>query len=282
MARTCDGLQGLHLFDPILGIQNEWVQSFQFEALSQLKILLNNRRYKSLITAAEADFAIKVERYIVLDTNQMTIPVTVVVSKRVKPEFSSEYMVWQQEVNEVMKSFPGFLGFDITKPIAGLQDEWVIVFRFDSNKNLNHWLCSDECQYWMRKGKGFLEVVSIKRINHGFEDWLTNARGKESAGLPAQWKMAMLILLMLYPTVMVTAVWVDPLLKSWPIAYSTFLINAIIVSVLTWVAMPAITRVYNFWLSNKAGKVLVVNLLGALPVVLIYILLAFLFNFFIK
>ncbi|MFA0792043.1 hypothetical protein ACCI51_15955 [Microbulbifer echini] len=133
----------------------------------------------------------------------------------------------------------------------------------------------------MSQVKEFLEGISLKRISHGFEGWLASTGGKNSISV-SQWKIAMLILLVLYPTVMVTAEWISSLVDNCSRAYSMFLTGTFVVSVLTWVAMPEITRVIGFWLSIKATKDSKSNLYGVLSIILIYVILVFTFNWLQK
>ncbi|MCO1334234.1 antibiotic biosynthesis monooxygenase [Microbulbifer sp. OS29] len=277
VALSCDGLIEVNLFEPVSDVQKEWVQLFQFETIKQLEIFLDNSTYKYLIVSAEENYGVKVGQQIIVDTCQMTMPVTLVVSKRVKSKFLREYKKWQSEIDEMVAKFPGFMGSDVTRPIQGVQDEWVVVLRFNSTRHLENWLGSDEHRRLMNKGRRFFEDVSIKRIGHGFEDWLAHVRGKTRAS-PSQWKIAMLILLVLYPIVMASTDWIFPFLNHWPLAYSTFVTNALTVFLLIRFAIPMATRKFNFWLSDKSGRLSRKNVMGTVVVILLYIISVFFFS----
>ncbi|WP_444913357.1 antibiotic biosynthesis monooxygenase [Microbulbifer sp. PAAF003] len=270
VALDCDGLLEVNLLEPVSNIQNEWVQIFQFDTVAHLETFLGNNLLKDLIAFLEKKFSVEVVSQVIAGADQLTVPVTIVISKKVKPEFFREYMQWQKEIDKALKKYPGFLGAGLTKPIKGVQEEWVAIFRFDSNKHLDNWLNSDEHKRLVKRGEGFFEDVKIKRIGHGFEDWFSRARGRAQDTAPSQWKMAMLILLMLYPIVMVITMWLLPLVESWPFATTNFFINLLIVASLTWVAMPLITRAFNIWLSDKSGKLTKINTIGTLIIIVLY------------
>ena len=66
-----------------------------------------------------------------------------VVSTRVKPGREAEYRAWQTTIDHEAARFPGFLGNEVLPPVPGLQEEWVVVVRFDSAEHLKNWLESE-------------------------------------------------------------------------------------------------------------------------------------------
>ena len=65
---------------------------------------------------------------------------TVIASQKVHPDRLPEYHRAQRKLNELVQRQPGFSGTEIIAPVEGLQEDWVAVFRFDSNENLQKWL----------------------------------------------------------------------------------------------------------------------------------------------
>lgn len=65
---------------------------------------------------------------------------TVIASQRVREERLAEYRRAQDEIGELVRNQPGFLGTEVIPPVAGLQEDWVAIFRFDSNGSLQRWL----------------------------------------------------------------------------------------------------------------------------------------------
>ncbi len=47
---------------------------------------------------------------------------------------------FQRQINALGVQQPGFCGREVVRPVEGLQEDWIIVFRFDTNDHLQHWL----------------------------------------------------------------------------------------------------------------------------------------------
>ncbi len=76
----------------------------------------------------------------VTDTAQRE-PATVVVTQPVKRGHDQEVRRWQEAVNVAVGAFTGYLGNDIA---SGSDDEWTVIYRFDSKPHLMKWLESPE------------------------------------------------------------------------------------------------------------------------------------------
>src|SRR5918911_1735856 len=71
-------------------------------------------------------------------------PATAIVSHRVPPDKVAEYCEAQAALTEAARNFPGFVGTEVLSPVAGLQEEWVAIFRLESNQAMKRWLESPE------------------------------------------------------------------------------------------------------------------------------------------
>ena len=82
---------------------------------------------------------------------------------------------------------------------------------------------------------------------HGLEAFF---RGN-GAYPPPRWKMAFATYLGVLPVVMLLALTLGQLLRSWNFILNNVVFNACVVVLLTWVVMPLITRALHAWLSAK-------------------------------
>ncbi|MBJ7326507.1 MAG: antibiotic biosynthesis monooxygenase [Chthoniobacterales bacterium] len=95
-----------------------------------------------------------------------THPCTVIAAQRVRAERTADFLRVQEKISEVMRQFAGFLGKELIRPVPGLQDEWVSVFRFSSTDALRRWMESDERRAMLAEldacaqGPGSLQVVA--------------------------------------------------------------------------------------------------------------------------
>jgi antibiotic biosynthesis monooxygenase (ABM) superfamily enzyme len=71
-------------------------------------------------------------------------PATAIASHRVLPDKVTEYCAAQTALTDAARRFPGFVGTEVLSPVAGLQDEWVAIFRLESNQAMKRWLQSPE------------------------------------------------------------------------------------------------------------------------------------------
>ncbi len=71
-------------------------------------------------------------------------PATAIASHLVRPEKADEYFAGQTAITDAARKFPGFVGTEVLGPIAGMQEEWVAIFRLESNQAMKRWLESPE------------------------------------------------------------------------------------------------------------------------------------------
>jgi uncharacterized protein len=71
-------------------------------------------------------------------------PATAIVSHRVCADKIEEYRLAQTAISRAARNFPGFIGTEVLSPVLGLQEEWIVIFRLESNQAMKRWLESTE------------------------------------------------------------------------------------------------------------------------------------------
>ncbi len=84
-----------------------------------------------------------------MQTNEQA---TVVINVDVNPDRESDYVEWQRRVNLRASEFPGYVASEIVPPIAGTQNSWTCIYRFDSPSALAAWLTSPVRQELLKEG----------------------------------------------------------------------------------------------------------------------------------
>jgi antibiotic biosynthesis monooxygenase (ABM) superfamily enzyme len=180
-------------------------------------------------------------------------------------------MEWQRGVAGAAEAFAGYRGTDVYPPADARHDEWVAVLHFEDEPSLARWLGSTPRADWVAKLRAKVGEFELQTMPGGFGAWFAGlARGPGAA--PPGWKMALAVLLGLYPTVMLLTIFVGPYTSPLGLAVSMLIGNALSVCILQWVVMPGLTAVLGRWLrANAAGQRAVS--LGGLGLILVLLAL---------
>lgn len=150
-------------------------------------------------------------------------------------------------------------------------EEWTAVVKFRNDRMLTDWRESPD----RADALGELRSKLQQEFSESFE---TNSFGSivrvtdgKSAATP-EWKVGMMVLLVLYPTVMLLSRFIGPSFDGWGIDpwLSMWLSQILSVSLLTYVLMPAATWAFAFWLDPVRGSSPRVSIIGAVVVGALY------------
>jgi antibiotic biosynthesis monooxygenase (ABM) superfamily enzyme len=245
--RTFPGFEAAEVVPPVPGVQDDFVVVFRFDSPRHLDGWLRSEARQTLLGRGQALFAGEARQHVVAGAPP---GVGMVVSTRVKSGREHEYREWQATIDKEAARFAGFMGNEVFPPVPGLQDEWVVVVRFDSPTNLQGWLASDVRRRLVDEAARLWHEARVESFGGGFPGWFTaGPPGPSQPALPPNWKQAMTVLLALYPTVMLLGLVLSPRLASLPLPLQMFLSNAASVAVLTWLLMPLVARGFGFWLT---------------------------------
>jgi uncharacterized protein len=173
-------------------------------------------------------------------------PVTAVASRRVKSGSEQEFEEWVSGILEAAAEFPGYLGSNIVRPSDPDDDEFQILFKFDHASNLKRWEGSDERHAWLRRVRPLVHEENV-RVLTGLETWFTlPSRPGEPA--PPRYKMAVVTWIAVFPLATAIFALTQPLLGGLPTVLRTLVFTLIMVSTMTYVVMPRMTRLFSFWL----------------------------------
>jgi hypothetical protein len=171
---------------------------------------------------------------------QTDSPVTVVVRRAAKPGKAKEFEEWMAGLVREGARFPGYMGADIARPQAG--NEYLIIFRFSSYENLLAWEKSPERKAWFEKAKQVVEGEDIVEKHTGLDFWFT------PAGRPPRHKMAAVTIAVITVILLVLFPPLEGLLQGLPDGLRTLVGVSIMVLLMTYLVMPAVTSVLKPWL----------------------------------
>ena len=181
------------------------------------------------------------------DSNKMLEnSVTVSVSRRVLSGCEQKYEQWVSGVSAAASAFPGHMGTNVLRP-QGSQQNYVIIYRFDSHDHANAWDKSNEREKWVARLEHLVEgEAETKRVN-GLEFWFELPAVPVTATAP-RYKMAILLCLVVYILVVLLNAIFAPFIKDFPFFVKLMVIVPTQVLLMTYVVMPRITRLFKKWI----------------------------------
>ena len=178
-------------------------------------------------------------------------PVTASVSRRVKPGHEPFYEQFLTGINAAASRFPGHLGVEVFSPESACVGEYRVVFPFDTGEHLRAWLDSDERAVWLERAEPHVIGPMRTQVLTGLETWFT-LPGRPGAPPPPPYKMALLTWVTIFPLITVVVVVLEPLLEELALVPRLAVTTAVTVPIMTWLAMPRITRLLRGWLYPEA------------------------------
>lgn len=176
-------------------------------------------------------------------------PVTVVISRQVKPGCKKAFEKFISGITAAAMTFEGHLGTNVFRPSNNRDNTYRIIFKFDRASNLKIWEESECRRQWLARAESLrLEPARIRVIT-GLETWFTLPSPKTITP-PPRYKMAIITLLTLFPLIQLANIILAPLLEllPLPLLLRSFTITGILVLIMTYVAMPRMTKLFSRWL----------------------------------
>src|SRR5262245_45380673 len=149
-----------------------------------------------------------------------------VIVHRVPPDRTEQFLELQRGITEAAKALPGYQATEVYPPAERQQSEWVVVIHFDSPETMQRWLDSPARAEWLQKLQSAMGEFHLKTLPTGFGAWFASLVNGSVVALPPPWKIALSVLLALYPTVMVLAICLGPYLTPLGLAVSMLISNA--------------------------------------------------------
>ncbi len=177
-----------------------------------------------------------------------------VVVQRVPVALADWFMEWQRGVTGAAEGFAGYRDTDIYPPADSQRGEWVVVIHFVDEKSLQEWLGSSVRAQWVEKLRAQVGDFELKALPGGFGPWFAGLAHGEEGAPPPSWKMALTVLLSLYPTVMVLTLFPGPYMQPLGLAWAMLISNVLSVCILQWAVMPVLNSLLASWLKANSEQ----------------------------
>lgn len=180
-------------------------------------------------------------------------PVTTTVTRRVKPGHEPFYEQFLENIIAAASRFPGHLGVEVFRPESASNGEYRVVYRFDTGGHLRAWLDSDERAAWLERAEPHVIGPMRTQFLTGLETWFT-LPGRPGTSPPPPYKMALLTWITIFPLITLVVVVLGPLIEGLALVPRLAITTAVTVPIMTWLAMPRITRLLHGWLYPDSSR----------------------------
>lgn len=187
----------------------------------------------------------------------------------VAPGREDGFLATQMRLCAAAATQPGYQG-TVLLP-ADRDGEWTSMVRFRTGAQLAHWIGSDE------RGAALANLrETLSRdfdIVSGTTPFGTTVRVQDGRTLMTpNWKSAMLVLAVLYPTVMLLSRFLGPVVdhlgaQPW---LGLWISQIVSITLMQWWLMPAASRPFHRWLDPVDGAGARVSLAGAAAILVVY------------
>lgn len=174
-------------------------------------------------------------------------PVTVVVTRRVRPGREADYEAWLERLLAGVASLPGYLGTDVIRPPPDGPRTYTAVYRFDSVAHLQSFEASELRRRALVEVAGLVESDAVWRRLTGLELWFTPPAGTV-VPQPSRFRMALVMIAVVYGLVLVLGRLAGALLPEVPFEGRLFATVVVEVFLMTYVVMPRVTRALARWI----------------------------------
>lgn len=269
------------LMPPHPPLQVDWVILQRFDTLEHAQTWLSSPERQARLAGAARMLVGRDDVHIVKDdaSAARTAPVSAVISTRVKPGMEAAYLKWEQKMAAAQSKARGLQGYRFEPAVPNVQDDFVAILRFDSDENLRAWMASPERETLITEAAPLTVEYHTRTVQSGFEQWFRDV-APTGASAPATWKMNMIVVLTLYPTVFLWGLLVDKpfltrkLALDFPIAL--FIGNVFSVIFTGYLVQWTANRL-GWWLSPDPQRRLRIEFQGTLLLVAACVLMILIF-----
>jgi uncharacterized protein len=168
----------------------------------------------------------------------------VAITRTVRPGCEQEFEEEVAKLSLEVEREPGVEGAYLLRPAEEGSRDYGILRAFSSKAACDRFYRSAPYERWNQSIAPLVEGPPRRRDVRGIEGFFVTP----SAGGPPAWKMALITWLAVNPAVFVSIRIVKAVLGPQPELVELLVGNTLVITLLTWVLMPALTRIFARWL----------------------------------
>ncbi|MFF2042081.1 antibiotic biosynthesis monooxygenase [Kitasatospora sp. NPDC058170] len=172
--------------------------------------------------------------------------VTLFVARRVEPGHEEAFEHWAKGILGAASAHEGNLGTGLLRP-AGPDDPWHLLLHFRDGAAFRSWQDSPARAACFAKADGHHVEVHRHEIL-GMEGWFATTPGADRRRPPVRWRMAVASTIAIAPLTITAGLFLNPHLAGLPVAVRSLVTAPLISALMTYAALPVVTRLLRGWL----------------------------------
>ncbi|MBM7805400.1 antibiotic biosynthesis monooxygenase (ABM) superfamily enzyme [Geodermatophilus bullaregiensis] len=173
-------------------------------------------------------------------------PVTVTVARDVRADQREAFERWAAEVLGMAAEFPGNLGTSLLRPGPG-STRYHLVYRFADGESLARWERSAQRRAALQRVEHLTDRVDYAHVA-GLDTFFTALTPSRPG---PRWRMTVLTVAAVFAITLAFSLLVAPHVTGWPLPVRLLLSAVVVVVLLGYVVMPALTRLFRGWLHPR-------------------------------
>ena len=176
--------------------------------------------------------------------------VTILVTRHPRKSDRHEFERALSSTIDATLKFPGHLGVTVLKPDSE-SDNYQIIVKFASKTDYQRWLRSPEATYWLNILNRFENTPPNMETMTGLEAWFATTTTSRPIIPPPRYKMAVVTWLAIFVLIVVINLLFGSWLATLPMLLRSLILTVVLVSSMTYIVMPRMTRLFSGWLYQK-------------------------------
>jgi hypothetical protein len=175
-------------------------------------------------------------------------PVTVTVARDVHADQREAFERWAAEVLGLAAEFPGNLGTSLLRPGPG-STRYHLVYRFADGESLARWERSTERRAALQRVEHLTDRVDYAHVA-GLDSFFTALTPSRPG---PRWRLTVLTVVGVFGITLAFQLLISSHVSGWPLPARLLLSAVVVVVLLGYVVMPALSRLFRSWLHPARG-----------------------------
>ncbi len=193
---------------------------------------------------------------------ESTQPETLVAVHQVPTSKIPDYEAWLEDTGRIEMGFSGFMSREVIRPIAGGQDFYTLVVRFESSESLGQWLDSSDWKGLHARSQSLVQSTDRYGTDERYLTPFWYRPDPQAVPAPT-WKIWLSTVVALYPSIFVISLLLENV--TLPFAAMLLLSNLLAVASVSWITGPTVRRVLRAWMAAPKSQVRL-TVLGTLAI----------------